>query len=276
MKLLLSFALLLPACSATSFGFVAMIESAQNPELIEINIGSDDGLKAGEGLTVFREYDICQIYVGQLEVRAVSAEHAACRTTSTTPNLSPQRGDHVFAVAGHGKGAGQVATLTVATDGSIELLDPERHKSERLLIYRATPAGIVETGRVKVIKADKQRPVCKVISRNANAPIRTGDHIATIPRRRVQSVEKDVVTVWLGTEDGVSKGSRFWVFRKSDCGPIGDYVGQIEAAQIDADSCTCKVAARGTNLAIQRGDVIIPDGEIPSLYKEKMDRCKRP
>lgn len=94
------------------------------------------------------------------------------------------------------------------------------------------PAGIVECCQLKVLATGKDRSVCKVLPNSVKTAIRPGDKVTRIHRWRVQNVDKDVVTISVGTEDGLSKGSRLEVRRSRPC-LMAMKIGHIEVIKTE-------------------------------------------
>ena len=64
--------------------------------VIEISIGSDDGIKPGHQLEVVRMADAQGIYVGRVEVAKVAPDRAVCKTLPDFEKRKIAKGDRVY------------------------------------------------------------------------------------------------------------------------------------------------------------------------------------
>ena len=86
------FVFLSPVAASAVEGIVLAVPQ---PDLCEISIGSDDGLKKGHKLHVFRITDSGGKYVGRITVMKTSYDRAACTVDPGYRKLEVQRGDRV-------------------------------------------------------------------------------------------------------------------------------------------------------------------------------------
>ena len=95
--------------------------------------------------------------------------------------------------------------------------------------------------------------------------IQPGDRVTQMARWAVQSVGNDLVTVPVGSDDDLSKGSRLVVVRRSGC--YGNVVGRIEVIQADADRCVCRIFALKPKLVVENGDTVVRERLPPKHFK---------
>ncbi len=259
MKAILSLALFFSLGGTSCYGITMTVTAVRRPDLVAISGGSDLGIQNGHAMAVIRHGDDSVTYIGKFEVILVNSYRSICRALSVVPGVFPQRGDDLIPIERLSSLLGQVTSAP--SNGEIEVSFPRMCKGDRLRVYRETPAGIAEVGRVKVVMPGKDRSVCTILPESLQIPIRPGDRVVEIFRWRVQSVDKDTVTVPVGAEDGVSKGRRFWVFRSSGCVPT--YAGKIEVVKVGAESCVCQVLAEARELAVEKGDTVTREELIP-------------
>jgi len=81
--------------AATALGLEGIVLAVPKPDLCEISVGSDDGVKKGHTLDVFRVTDKGAKYVGRIVVMKTSYDRAACRVDPKFQKLPLQRGDRV-------------------------------------------------------------------------------------------------------------------------------------------------------------------------------------
>jgi hypothetical protein len=78
-------------------GLEGQVTDASHADLIEISIGSDDGLRVGHKMEVVRLGAGVKTYVGRVQVMNVSPDRAACRPDPAMLRSPIQRGDRVYA-----------------------------------------------------------------------------------------------------------------------------------------------------------------------------------
>ena len=78
-------------------GLEGLVTDAAHSDLIEISIGSDDGLRPGHKLEIIRLGAGVKTYVGRVQVMNVSPDRAACRPDPAMLRSPIQRGDRVYA-----------------------------------------------------------------------------------------------------------------------------------------------------------------------------------
>ncbi len=72
-----------------------IVLAVPQPSLVEISIGSDDGLKEGHSLEVYRTAGGSSTYVGRIHVVKTSYDKAACKVDPNYRKSNVQRGDRV-------------------------------------------------------------------------------------------------------------------------------------------------------------------------------------
>ena len=260
MKVILSLALLLVVPSTTCFGFPSEITFIARQDLFEISGGSTDGLQKGLAMAVVRRHDDTYTYLGKLELFHAGRNHSVCRVVSLVPKVLPKEGDMVIPFEWLSQFVGQVTS--VKSNDAIEVSLSILYAGDRLRVYRETQTGIAEVGQLNVVTADKDRLACKVRANRLKTPIQPGDKVAKIYCWKVQSVDEATVTVPVGADDGLSKGSRLLVYEPSYC-VIGPPVGRIEVVKVESESCVCKVLSRAPEQVIAKGDRIIREELVP-------------
>lgn len=282
MKTVLFVAFFFVASGTECFGKVI---SASQRDRIVISADTLDGLQKGHKLAVLRKSDNTVTYVGQIEFAEPMFPDRSdlpvwiCRQVVTVPKVNLQKGDEVIPFEDLAWYVGRVEKVT--NDNAVEVSLQTFGRENRLRVYRETPAGIVECCQLKVVTTEKGRSVCKVLPNTVKTAIRPGDRVTRMYRWTVQEVEKDVVTISVGTEDGLSKGSHLEVRRSRLClMPMN--IGRIEVIKADAESCTCKVIpshpkqaivddkdfVRPTPPVIEKGDFVVPDAA-PKTTKQR-------
>jgi hypothetical protein len=73
------------------------ITGAPRPDVVEISIGSDDGIRKGHKLEVVRMSGGATSYVGRIEVMETFPDRAVCRTDPKMLRSPVQKGDRVYA-----------------------------------------------------------------------------------------------------------------------------------------------------------------------------------
>jgi hypothetical protein len=68
---------------------------AVNGEMIEISLGSDDGLKVGHRLDIYRMVGDQGVYVGRMELVKTAATASVGKMVSGFEKKEPQKGDRV-------------------------------------------------------------------------------------------------------------------------------------------------------------------------------------
>ena len=76
-------------------GTRGQVTAANRPDMVEISLGSDDGIRKGHKLEVVR-VDGNSTYVGRIEVIETSPDRAVCRPVPNMLRSPIQRGDRVF------------------------------------------------------------------------------------------------------------------------------------------------------------------------------------
>lgn len=231
------------------------------PDVFEISAGRDDGLQKGQKLAVIRDDDNTVTFLGQIEVlSAESRNFAVCRPVTLVPGVVLKEGDQVVPPEILPWLVGRVTKVT--SNDAVEVLFHAAGREDRLRVYRETPRGIVECGQLKVTAADKDRCLCKALPKTLKTVIQPGDRVTQIWRWRVQNVDKDVVTLSVGSEDGLSAGNRFLVYRDSPC-VVGTRAGRIEVLKAEPESSVCKVLALEHGFVFEKGDVVVPGNRFP-------------
>ena len=72
-----------------------VIVAVTRPDLVEVSLGLDDGLKQGHKLEVYRVMGAAQSYVGRIYVVSASFDRAACKVDPNFLKSPIQRGDRV-------------------------------------------------------------------------------------------------------------------------------------------------------------------------------------
>ncbi len=72
-----------------------VIVAVTRPDLVEVSLGTDDGLKKGHKLEVYRVNGAAQSYVGRIYVMSASFDRAACKVDPNYLKSPIQRGDRV-------------------------------------------------------------------------------------------------------------------------------------------------------------------------------------
>lgn len=78
-------------------GLQGQVTGVPRPDLVEVSVGSDDGLRKGHKLEVVRVEGGNTVYVGRVEVVEAAVDRAVCRTDPKMLRSPVQRGDRVFA-----------------------------------------------------------------------------------------------------------------------------------------------------------------------------------
>lgn len=73
-----------------------VILAVQNPKVVEISLGADDGLRKGHKLEVVRVGGGVNNYVGRIEVVRTTPNRAVCRVIPEMLKMPMQRGDRVY------------------------------------------------------------------------------------------------------------------------------------------------------------------------------------
>jgi hypothetical protein len=73
----------------------AIIASIAGGGLVEISAGSDDGLRVGHQLEVYRTGGGANVYVGRIEVVKITPDKAVCKINPKFQNSNMMRGDRV-------------------------------------------------------------------------------------------------------------------------------------------------------------------------------------
>lgn len=74
-------------------GSQGVVLAVPEPNLVEISIGSDDGIRKGHKLEVMRAGGV---YVGRIEVQQTTPDRAVCRVIPEMLRSPMQRGDRVY------------------------------------------------------------------------------------------------------------------------------------------------------------------------------------
>jgi len=72
-----------------------LVLAVPRPDLVEISLGSDDGLTEGHKLEVYRRTGGSNTYVGRIEVIKTSFDKSACKVDPNYRKSNVQRGDRV-------------------------------------------------------------------------------------------------------------------------------------------------------------------------------------
>jgi len=72
-----------------------IVVAVTRPDLVEVSLGLDDGIKQGHKLEVFRVRGAAQSYVGRIFVASASFDRAACKVDPKYLKSPIQRGDRV-------------------------------------------------------------------------------------------------------------------------------------------------------------------------------------
>ena len=253
------------ACRSVNYGYSpSAIEGFFGKQII-IEGGSEESFRKGMKLAVFRRGPESVTYVGQIEVWATSANNSVCDPLTVVPGISFKEGDKFLPVDELSLLFGRVERTP--SNDAIEVLFDHSQKKDRLRVYRETPTGIVECGQLKVLTANKNRAVCKVMPGTLKTAIQPGDRVTQMARWAVQWVDNDLVTIPVGTEDGLAKGNRLVVVRRSGC--YGAVVGRIEVIQADADRCVCRIFALKPELVVENGDIVVRERPPPKDFNFK-------
>ena len=78
-------------------GIEGIVTAVTSPDMVEISIGSDDGVLKGHKFEVVRMGGGSATYVGRIEVLQVTPDRAACRVDKKLQQSPMQRGDRVLA-----------------------------------------------------------------------------------------------------------------------------------------------------------------------------------
>ena len=73
-----------------------LVLAVPQQDLIEISIGSDDGLRTGHKLQVVRMQGGASTYVGRVEVVRTEPDKSVCKVDPNYRQSNVQRGDRVF------------------------------------------------------------------------------------------------------------------------------------------------------------------------------------
>ncbi len=158
--------------------------------LVEISIGTDDGLKAGHRLTVFREAAGKQTQLGLIDVLQASKDKAICRVDTKSAQAEIAKGDRVttgnlaappvavapgappLLVGGEVVAVGENGEIVVSFGASDGVAI-----GHRLEVYRLQGAEGIYVAQVEVVRPAAKTSVCKAVQTMGS--IRKGDRVTS-------------------------------------------------------------------------------------------------
>lgn len=174
-------------------GLEGVVTAIQKDGVVEISLGSDDGLKPGHQLSVCRAENNAMRVLGQVVVVSTAPDKSVCRTGFESVDGAVQQGDRIttgkqpappssaeppktdeppFLVGG--------LVLAVLEDGQVEIsfgkaagLRPGHH----LEIYRQTGSQGIYVGRLEVVQVGPEKSRCKIVAEQDT--VRKGDRITS-------------------------------------------------------------------------------------------------
>ncbi len=174
-------------------GLVGRVTAVDKSGLVEISLGSDDGLKPGHEFSVFRAKGTATDVLGRIMVVTTAPEKATCRAGTGSLKGAIQKGDRVTtgklpaaAPAAERSTPGEPpfliggAVLEVLEDGQVEIsfgTADGLKRGHRLEVYRETGRQGIYVGRIEVVQAGPKRARCKIVAEQDT--VRKGDRITS-------------------------------------------------------------------------------------------------
>jgi hypothetical protein len=151
-------------------------------DLIEISLGTDDGLLREEHLELYRLVDGAATWIGRVEVIAVAPDKSVGRLVPELKHGPIRKGDRVTSKLGTiGLPRVEGVVLSVRDPGPTPIsvgADDGLLVGHRLEVYRVGGRSPGWMGRVEVIATTPDRSICKIV--DSRGTIQEGDRI--VPR----------------------------------------------------------------------------------------------
>lgn len=174
-------------------GLEGLVTATQKDGLVEISLGSDDGLKPGHQLSVCRAKGSELSVLGQVVVVNAAPDKAVCRVVSESLKGATRKGDRVTTGERPGPPPPPVApkagepplllggtVLAVLEDGQVEIsfgtADGLR-PGHRLEVYRDSGGLGIYVGQVEVVQTGPKKSRCKIVLEQDT--VRKGDRITS-------------------------------------------------------------------------------------------------
>lgn len=171
-----------------------LVTADPSGDLVEISLGTDDGLKAGHRLKVYRLSNGTNADLGRIVVVKALADKAICKIDGKAAKQPIQKGDRVTTAKqletpatvplrpGEPPNLTGGVVLAVGDGGEVEIsfgaADGLR-PGHRLEAYRLTGSEGIYVGRLEVVKTAAKKSICRSIIEFERHPVRKGDRVTS-------------------------------------------------------------------------------------------------